>query len=340
MPTLTVTPVGRPARPSRSSRGLVSLFVAVVVIAVGFAQRQAMYDWYRLRGYQASVSVAALANDTTMTAKSRHFFYVNHPQVQDKTDFNRNCPDNGGEQTIILGCYIPLQRGIYVYDVDDPQLKGVQEVTAAHEMLHSAYDRLSAKDRANVDSLLQNYYDHDLHDKRLLATMESYKKTEPNDLLNEMHSIFGTEIATLPPALEKYYKQYFTDRQAVVGFAAQYQQAFTSRQDQITSYDQQLQTLKKEIDDGQAALTAQSQSLDAQRETLNNLRNSGDIGGYNAQVNNFNAQINRYNGLVAQTKAKITEYNNLVAKRNAVALETQNLSQELNSHIQDKTTKQ
>jgi flagellar biosynthesis chaperone FliJ len=315
------------------------MFVALVVITVGFAQRQAIYDWYRLRNYQAPATISALADATTMTTKSRHSFYVNHPQVQDKAAFNSSCPDNGGEQTIVLGCYIPLQRGIYVYAVDDPQLKGVQEVTAAHEMLHSAYDRLSAKDKAHVGSLLQDYYDHDLHDKRLLATFESYKKTEPNDLVNEMHSIFGTEIANLPPALEKYYQQYFTDRQAVVRFAAQYQQAFTSRQDQITSYDEQLKTLKQEIDANQAELSAQSKSLDAQRETLNNLRNSGDITGYNSQVNNFNNQINRYNSLVAQTKAKISQYNTIVTQRNAVAVETQNLSQELNSHIEDKTSR-
>lgn len=336
MPIPTARPV---TKTTRHSRGFVSIFVALVVVAVVFAQRQAIYDWYQLRNYQAPANVAALADATTMTAKSRHSFYVNHPQVQDKTAFNSNCPDNGGEQTIVLGCYLPPQRGIYVYGVDDPQLKGVQEVTAAHEMLHSAYDRLSAKDRANVDSLLQNYYEHDLHDERLLATMESYKKTEPNDLTNEMHSIFGTEVANLPPALETYYKQYFTDRKAVVRFAEQYQQAFTSRQAQITGYDQQLQVLKKQIDENQAALSSQSKALDSLRDSLNGLLANGDTASYNAQVSGFNAQINRYNALVAQTKAKISEYNDLVAKRNAVATETRNLSQELNSHIPDQTTR-
>lgn len=336
MPNLTARPV---AKTSHHSRGFVSVFVAVAMVAIVFAQRQAIFDWYQLRNYQAPATVAALADATTMTAKSRHNFYVNHPQVQDKDAFNKSCPDNGGEQTIVLGCYLPPQRGIYVYDVDDPQLKGVQEVTAAHEMLHSAYDRLSSKDRATVDGLLKNYYEHDLHDERLLATMESYKQTEPNDLVNEMHSIFGTEVANLPPALEAYYKQYFTDRKAVVRFAEQYQQAFTSRQEQITNYDRQLQSLKKQIDEGQASLSSQSKALDSLRDSLNRLLASGDTASYNAQVSGFNAQINRYNALVAQTKAKIAEYNELVAKRNDVATETRNLSQELNSHIPDQTTR-
>jgi hypothetical protein len=308
------------------------------MVAVVFAQRQAIYDWYRLRGYQAPANVVALAETTTMTAKSKHDFYVNRPAVQDKADFNSNCPNNGGEQTIILGCYKPPQRGIFIYGVSDPQLKGVEEVTAAHEMLHSAYDRLSSKERANVDSMLQNYYDHNIqNNKRLLATFESYKKFEPNDLVNEMHSIFGTEVADLPPALENYYKQYFTDRQAVVGYANQYRNAFTSRQDQITAYDQQLTDLKKQIEENQASLTARSSSLDSQRQELNRLLSSGNTSTYNASVDNFNAQINAYNVLVAQTKRQIATYNEIVAKRNAIAVEAQNLSQELNSHIESKT---
>ena len=335
-PVPSVTPA---TKPKHHSRGLVVIFVAVVMVAVVFAQRQAIYDWYRLRGYQAPANVVALAEATKMTPKSKHSFYVNRPAVQERTAFNASCPNNGGEQTIILGCYKPLQRGIFIYDVTDPQLKGVQEVTAAHEMLHSAYDRLSPKERTTVDALLQDYYDNNVpNNKQLKATFDSYKKSEPNDLINEMHSIFGTEIVQLPPALENYYKQYFSDRQAVVAFANQYRNAFTSRQNQIAAYDQQLQDLKKQIEENQASLTARSNSLDTQRQELDRLLNGGDTASYNARVNSFNAQINAYNVLVAQTKRQIATYNETVAKRNAIAVEAQNLSQELNSHIQPQTT--
>ncbi len=330
---MPVPPLPPQARRRRSPR-LLSLFVALAVVLIVFAQRQALYDWWRLRNYTAPANVVALADATSMTAKARHNFYVNHPQVEDKAAFNAHCPANGGEQTIVLGCYIPPQRGIFVYAVDDPQLKGVQEVTAAHEMLHSAYDRLSVKDRTHVDSLLQDFYDHQLHDQRIIDTLNSYKKTEPDDLLNEMHSIFGTEINELPKDLAQYYNQYFIDRGKVLGLAAQYQQAFTSRQAQITSYDAQLKLLKAQIDANQASLTNQSKDLDARRTQLNQLLASGSTAAYNAQVESFNAQINSYNALIGQTKAQVAEYNDIVNKRNAVAVETRNLSQELNSHLQ------
>lgn len=324
----TVTPPRR-----HHSKGYLWLLITLVVAVGLYAKHQAVYDWWLLRNYQAPANVVALADVTTMTDQARHDFYVNHPSVEDKAAFNSHCPNNGGEQTIILGCYIPPQRGIYIYGVSDPQLKGVEEVTAAHEMLHSAYDRLSTRDRNHINSLLQDFYDHDLHDKRVLDTIASYKKTEPNDLQNEMHSIFGTEVATLPPALEAYYQQYFTNRAAVVGFAARYQQAFTSRQALINTYDEQLKTLKVEIDTSQATLDQQATNLDNRRRQLSQMSTS-DPNGYNAQVDNFNAQIASYNALIASTKAKISRYNDLVAKRNAVAVEAQNLSQELNSHLQ------
>ena len=58
----------------------------------------------------------------------------------------------------MLGCYI-LNKGIYVYDITDDRLAGVRQVTTAHEMLHAAYDRLSVKERAQVDAMTAAAYE-------------------------------------------------------------------------------------------------------------------------------------------------------------------------------------
>ena len=311
---------------------LVFLMVVLAVVGLGVYKRQALYDYARLYRYQPASEISTLADQTTMTPQARHDFYVNHPAVQTRDDFNTSCPDNGGEQTIVLGCYLAHQRGIYVFKVTDPQLNGVEQVTSAHEMLHAAYDRLSPKDREYVDGLLQDYYSH-LQDKRLLTIFDAYKKTEPNDLTNEMHSIFGTEVATLPPALEAYYKQYFTDRQKVTASAAQYQGAFSTRKDLIAQYDQQLTSLKKQIDADQIELTTQADSLKTQRQELNSSSTSNATA-YNAKVDSFNVQVAQYNALLTSAKARVQTYNQLVDKRNAIALEEQSLSQELNSRFQ------
>src|SRR5262249_17898052 len=122
----------------------------------------------------------------------------NHPEIDTKNNFSSNCPNNGGEKTVILGCYHPDQNGIFVLGVSDPRLDGVMQVTAAHEMLHAEYDRLNSKDRSYVNGLLMDYYEHDLHDQRIQDVIAAYKLSEPNDVVNEMHAVFGTEIAKLP----------------------------------------------------------------------------------------------------------------------------------------------
>lgn len=319
--------------PKRRIGSLVGLALSVILAFFIYSQRQAIYDYTRLYNYQAPAEVAALAEATTMTDEGRHLFYINHPQLQDKAAFNQSCPNNGGEQTIVLGCYQSPQAGIYLFKVTDPQLNGVEEVTAAHEMLHGAYDRLGSKERQRIDKLLQDYF-ATVQDERLKTIFEAYKKTEPNDIPNEMHSILGTEVASLPAELEVYYQRYFKDRQKVVAYAAQYQGAFTRRKELIAQYDARLQELKQQIEAGQSSLESQSTAISNRRQELNRLLAANDSAAYNAQVDSFNSLVQAYNAALSVAKAQINEYNTLVEKRNAVAIETQNLTEQLNSRFQ------
>ena len=313
---------------------LAATIVGVVVVASGAiaaAERQNIFDWLRLRDYQPPATVQQLASETTMNAYARKFFYVNHPVIDTKASFNKACPNNGGEKTVVLGCYHTGQQGIFILNVSDPHLQGVEQVTAAHEMLHAAYDRLSAGDKKYVDGLLMNYYEHDLHDKRLLATIAAYKQSEPHDVVNEMHSVFGTEVAHLPAPLENYYKRYFTDRQKIAAFAAQYQGAFTSRQRQVEQDDAALSKQKQQITGDEASLQTQLQTITSDQNRLNVLKGKSDYGDYNAAVPAFNTEVNSYNSFVAVVKNLISEYNQFVQKRNAIALEENQLTQAISS---------
>jgi uncharacterized protein YukE len=306
--------------------------VLVVVILGGFwalAHTYVFYDNWRLLGYQPAADVSNLADNATFTDGARRLFYVNHPEVTPKQRFSSACTSQQ-EQTIVLGCYHGVQRGIYILKItDDSRLEGVMEVTAAHEMLHAAYDRLSAKERQRVDGWLTDYYEHGLTDARVKKTIESYKQTEPNALVNEMHSIFGTEIVTLPTNLEHYYTRYFHDRKQVTGYAADYQAEFTSREQQVAKYDKQLQQLKNSIDTNENELKRQLTALRAHNAELTSLRNSGKTSAYNAQVPVFNRAVNDYNRLADTVRSQISQYNRLVEARNRVAFEQRQLAGEL-----------
>lgn len=315
--------------------GIATLAVLLVVIAAAagaLSQRQAIFDWYKLRNYQAPATVAQLATQDTMTDYARHAFYVNHPDIAEKTAFRSQCPNNGGEQTIVLGCYKGPQNGIYLLNVTDTRLDGVVQVTAAHETLHAIYDRLSDSKRKQVDAMLLDYYHNHLTDQRIKGLIEgAYTKTEPNDLTNEMHSIFGTEIASLPAPLETYYKQYFTNRAQIAGYAAKYQAEFTSRQASVAQADTQLKSLKAQIETAEDSLKSQQSAIDTQRNQLTSLRDSGNTTGYNAGVPTYNNLVNTYNTNVANIKTLISTYNQLVESRNATAMEAGALASELDA---------
>ncbi len=311
--------------------GVVLLVAVIVFGSIAVAERQNFYDWLALRNYHPPAKIIQLANDTTMNAYARKVFYVNHPAIDDKALFNKQCPDNGGEKTVVLGCYHPDQNGIFLLQVSDQRLNGVEEVTAAHETLHAIYDRLSSRERNYVDGLLMNYYLHDLHDKRILATIAAYKQSEPNYWVNEMHSVFGTEIAQLPAPLENYYRQYFTNRQKIAAYAAQYEAAFSSREAQVSQDDTTLASMKIQITADEVSLQTQDKTILTDQAKLEALKNRSDFVDYNSGVTAFNNEVDTYNALVDTTRSLITQYNQLVVARNAIALEENQLAQELSA---------
>ncbi len=298
---------------------------------VVFFKAQALVDWWQLRGYMPPAGVVQLAQQDTMTSYATHVFYVNHPDLEtDANQFRTDC--NESEKTIVLGCYHGNQDGIFIYSVNDPRLSGVQQVTAAHEMLHAAYDRLGSKDRNYVDGLLENYY-KTVTDQRIIDTINSYKQSEPNDVVNEMHSVFGTEIASLPQPLETYYKKYFSSRQAVADYAASYDSEFTGREDQVKADDAQLAQMKADIDSEERSLNAQLANINSDRSKLNTERNSGNISQYNSDVAGFNSEVNAYNDGISRLHGDISAYNDLVNQRNAIAQELASLAQAIDTRL-------
>lgn len=328
-------------RPKRSKRWLGELVIFVVwlaILAVVAINRQAISDWFRLRGYHPPAAVAQLASQDTMNAYTRHLFYLNRPQLLPTvTSFRKYCPEN--EDTIVLGCYHSGQNGIFIYNVQDPTLSGVQQVTAAHEVLHSVYARLSPKGRANLDSLLENYYKNGLHDQRVLAEVKLYQQTEPSDVMDEMSCTFGTEIANLPPQLEAYYKHYFNNRAAIVAYEQQYEGEFTSRQTTVNSDDQQLASMKQQIDAQQASLTDQLNQINTDQASLDSLRSSGQTASYNAAVPGYNNEVDAYNNGVNSLSGAIDNYNQLVATRNLVAGQLTTLASALDTRLPQQTTR-
>lgn len=295
-------------------------------------QRQAVIDWWRLRGYVPSARVVALADDTTMNPSARRVFYVNRPQLEGKQDFNNHC-NQDNEETIVLGCYVS-NRGIYIYDVTEPRLKGIHEVTAAHELLHAAYDRLGKSERTDIDKKLTNFL-ATLDNDRIKQSVESYRNKDASSVPNELHSIIGTEVRNLTPELEAYYSQYFTNRLKIVEYSEQYEKAFNDIKNRVAALDAELAKLKLKIEANEAELSRLADEINADRRKLDAMLAAGDQQGYNAAVPGFNAKVRRYNSLVAATRELINRYNRIIEERNALASEEQQLIEAIDSRPQE-----
>ncbi len=320
----------------KMTRRLSGIVITAIVLGgslVAWGQRQALSDWWVLRDYEPGERIAALADNTKMTDEGKKLFYVHDPQLSEKQQFQEVC--DIGEASIVLGCYISRQH-IYILDVQDGRLSGIHEVTAAHEMLHAAYERLSRQERQRVDGMTAAFFET-LADERIVQTVERYRARDPSVVLNELHSILGTEVWDLSPELEAYYQRYFNDRRKIVAYMAGYEQEFTSRRDRVAAYDEQLSGLRTRIDTAKTSLEHQSSAIESERRRLDGLLANGQTEDYNAAVSGFNALVRAYNNELAAARQLIEDYNQLVEARNAVATEEQELIEAIDSRSVSET---
>jgi archaellum component FlaC len=305
-------------------------FIPVALLLGWTWQGENIRETVQLSKYQASPEIAKLAVDTKMSETGRKIFYLNTPTIEEKKSGLNLCKKEGAkEKTVILGCYVS-NRGIFIQKVSDQRLAGIMQVTAAHEMLHSAYHRLSADDRQQVDRELNQVFEK-LNNPRLKKLIAIYRKQDPKVVTNELHSILGTEVPNLIPFLENYYKRYFSDRSVVVAYAQKYESTFTNLMRQAEEIDQKMTEMKPELDRLEASTKQQSRSIEQQRAELNRLQASHRTSEYNSRVAGFNRQVDSYNQQVNRLKQQVAAYNKLVKTYNAVSTEEKSLNESLNN---------
>lgn len=315
----------RLARVGGTLAGVVLPLLAGYVI---WSYRFDILDWIVLRDYVPTAEVERLAAEVGMSDHGRRLYYVKDPQISSREEFVTQCAN--AEQTIVLGCYNGVS--IYIFDVSDPRLYGVKQVTAAHEMLHVAYDRLDSDERSRVDTLTQAAFTR-INDSRINELVKSYEKTEPGQVPNELHSILATEVRNLEPDLEQYYSRYFTDRSLVVTLSENYQKVFTDLKNQVEKLDADLSLRKSDIDRREKVLAGQAESISTQRAQMEAYLASGQNNAYNQLVPSFNAKVDTYNQGIAALQRLITEYNAIVEQRNNLGIEQSSLAESLDSRL-------
>jgi len=303
---------------------VICLILVVFTIAVVFF-RQRIIDQITVWQYHPTAEVSGLVDRAGMNSDGKFYYFASQPKLDSSSDFNSEC-DRVENVTSILGCYSNLR--IYIYDVTDPQLDGIREVTATHETLHAIYDRMSDDEKTQIDVLIEAEYKKLSTDKEFADLLSYYAKAEPGQRDNELHSIIGTEVVVLDPKLEAHYDQYFSNRQKVVELNAKYSSVFKSLKGQADTLSAKLDTLS-------AYITTKSAEYNSDVQTINN-----DIAAFNVRAANGNftsqAQFNSQRAALIQQVAdlqvlrasiddSISQYQTLLTQYNSLAAQSKKL---------------
>ena len=322
------------------------LFVGSVFLTLWIGSNQdTLLDWLNIKPQASSPDIERLATATAMTRSAQRLFYRQDPTIEPRREFLNTCskvPVKG----VMMGCY--SRRGsvgkIAIQVVTEPRLQGMMEVTAAHEMLHAAYDKFSQFERDRLTPLLESAVTR-VKDERLLKVLNQYKADDRERYINELHSHLGTEISNLgEPELEKHYEKYFTNRQKTVSFAVKagstlrvIDERAEKLKPEIDRLEVDLKARRLELDNTGSQSKLSSQRLEEQSSALNRVRESAENGlangdsstgliaefenqrsrfndaveVHNAQVRERQVQIDSYNNIVVDYKKKVDEYNKL-----------------------------
>lgn len=314
-----------------SLKTIISVAVSVVLLSAAawiILNRQFVVDQISVWQYSPSPQIASIAQKAGMSDKGTFYFYASNPEINNAADFNTHC-ERQEAQAAILGCYV--NRSIYVYDVNNAQLDGIEEVTAAHETLHAAWDRLSESEKSSLGVLLEKSYES-INDPALTERMNYYARNEPGERTNELHSILGTEYPNLGQELEAHYNAYFSDRSKVVALHTNYNSIFKDLKNQSEALYSDIQTRKIELDKNIATYNSGAASLEADYTALKATESSVDrtsasqLNAYNAKLaalrvrsNNLSTLRSNILALQAAYNVQVTAYNKLVVASNNLA---------------------
>lgn len=317
--------------PTRSLFG--ALLSAILLAFAGFLllNQQYVADQISVWSYEPTSAVQSIEKRIDFTQQGQFYFYTTHPEVDNSDKFNADCPRQEVGSPI-LGCYV--MGRIYVYDVQNDQLDGIEEVTAAHETLHSVWDRMNDKEQARIGKLLKDVYVKLDSGSELTQRMAYYERTEPGQFTNELHSILGTEVKNLSPELEVYYAKYFNDRQAIVSLHDSYDALFKSLKAQSDTLYAELTTIGAEIEFRSTAYSANVQQLSADIASFNARAQSGDFettSQFNAERSRLVARSNTLDSERQSITSTIEAYNSKYATYQKISTQIETLNESIDS---------
>ena len=232
-----------------------------------------------------------------------------------------------------MGCY--RLGKIHLYDVKNSKLDGIKEVTAAHELLHAIWERMSLSERDKIGKLLNAEYER-VKDADFEKLMQSYDRTEPGERINELHSLIGTEQLEISKELEEHYAKFFKNRREIAQIYQSYNKNFKDLKNRSEALTTELEKMKPEIEQSTKKYSEDSKELE---EDIAEFNNDAKTGKYETQAE-FNADraklLQRIRNLET-SRLKINDlvnsYNSKINELNEVSVQQNELYKSINSNL-------
>ncbi|MHC5796834.1 hypothetical protein ACVXZ4_11810 [Lacisediminihabitans sp. FW035] len=317
---------------SRLSRMLPTA-VALILVATGvlaFLGIPRLVDQYTVWTFRPSPAITSLMTSSQFTDEGRFVFLASKPVVETSTTFASSCASNK-EGTGILGCYLPNDRTIHLFAVTEPRLLGLSDVVAAHEMLHAAWARLSSVEQQHLVPLLENEAAKLSGDAGFQARLDYYAKNEPGERDNELHSIIGTEIASISPELEAHYAKWLGNRQAIVALQVKTDAVFTDLANRSAALSTAMEVLRSSIDAQYAGYTSGYAALNADIRRFNARTDFTSNRQIDLAERALDARREALDASYADVLAKTAQYNADISSLNELAAQAAGLNSALNN---------
>lgn len=305
--------------------------VAMLCLAVyAVLQSSWLLDTLKGIGYEPDATVAAIEADLELTDTGRRIFAATRPTVEGSEEFNEHCDSHDAEVSL-LGCY--ADGRIYIYEIALAQLAPANKVTAAHELLHAAWERMGASERRQVSEWLQQLYaeQREWFDDEL----EIY---DDADRIEEMYTRAGTKLAELPAELEQHYAKYFRNRAVIVQFYQDYEAPFLALQLGMEELAEQINVIGEQIEVERKTYMQDLEDLDARIDKFNACAETAGCFATEAEFTRQRqallAERTNLENTRAELNAKIAENNQRIQDYRERQLQLGELNDAMNSNIE------
>jgi Skp family chaperone for outer membrane proteins len=330
------------------------IFISLSLLGFGaiyFADATFIRDQITASLFSPSAEVAELKDKIDLTSSGSRILLASEPELETRTNFNENCKSHD-RSISVLGCY--ASGKIHVYNIENPELAGINEVTLAHELLHAVWARLSSREKSRLEPVINSVYENNKN--RFYDRLINYDEADWTD---ELHSIIGTECGlysddtifeiaedatgclVVNSILQDHYGKYFQDHAKVISLFNKYNSKFEALQKEAEETREKIDTLKAEIEAKNDEYIRKVDELNAKIADLKRRAENGyftSAAAFNAERNRLNAEVDAANNIYHETVDMTHEVNALISAYNSNILRSKDLSESMNSNITPPST--